>query len=170
MYNGGTFDGNRVTDVEDLAEGDALRVDAVPPPAPILGPSISEVLPRNSTGELPSIHYSELTEQIQIGGGAFGDVYRARFHGAAVALKKSAARSSNRASLEKERRLISSVPPHPNVVRVLGVCEDAPDGQAVIVMELCPGGNLKEFFESLPKVRMFTMRNVIFSMIFGTAG
>lgn len=44
--------------------------------------------------------------------------------------------------------------PHPNVVRVIGVCVDAPDDALRIVTEWCPFGDLQKYMDTLAKVSL----------------
>ena len=135
---------------------------------------------------LARVAFAHLTGVTPLGGGFFGDVFRACFGGAAVAVKKSALSCTDKSSIDKERALLQALPPHPHVVRacvcpcvqwecvcvcvcafqcalcfhtpahrqvrVLGICDDAPDGCVRIVMELCLLGNLRSFLDACPQV------------------
>ena len=90
-----------------------------------------------------------VTEHKEIGHGSFGDGFEAVYSGAKVAVKKSSTRTADKDAIFKERRLFASIPRHPNVVYVLGVCEDTPDGQLWIVMEFAPLGSVQSFVKSL---------------------
>lgn len=80
-------------------------------------------------------------------------MFKAKYSDAIVAVKQSGVVCLDRASIDRERRLLGSIPPHPNVVRVLGVCEDSIDNHLLIVMEYCAGGSLLSYLTLLPKVR-----------------
>ena len=88
----------------------------------------------------------------RIGHGFFGEVSKALFHGAPVAVKKTAITASDESSLEREKTLLGSILPHPNVVRVLGVCSDAPSGVMMLIMEFCAAGSVKDYLAKAPKV------------------
>lgn len=85
----------------------------------------------------------------KIGNGAFGDVLEAMYNGAKVAVKKSSTATMDKNAILKERKLFASIPHHPNVIHVLGVCEDTPDGQMWIVMEFAPLGSVQSYLKSL---------------------
>jgi serine/threonine protein kinase len=71
------------------------------------------------------------------------------YNGARVAVKKSSILSRDKTAIMKERRLLGSLPPHPHVVHVLGICEDAPDGQLLLVMEYATHGNVQIYLQAL---------------------
>ena len=113
------------------------REDPAPPPAP---------LPALSPGS--KVRRSDLVfdrETDLLGKGAFGAVYRARWHGADVAVKELRKYGLGSrdvgwdAFLETNSLLKAS---HPCVVRVFGMCPVV-DGCALIVTELVDGGDLR---------------------------
>lgn len=64
-------------------------------------------------------------------------------------------------ALDKELAVISKVPPHENVVRILGVCRDftpTPGDRPTVglVLEFCGGGSLRSHLQDRAKVRCFT--------------
>lgn len=85
----------------------------------------------------------------KFGNGSFGDVLEAMYNGAKVAVKKSSTNSANRSAILQERRLFASIPPHPNVTHVLGVCENTPDGLLWIVMEFASFGSVQSYLNSV---------------------
>jgi serine/threonine protein kinase len=125
--------------------------DASSPPLPLLSvkSSGSEDLGASPLTLIPSAKLKRLG---RLGSGSFGEVFKAKYSDAIVAVKQSGVVCLDRASIERERRLLGSIPPHPNVVRVLGVCEDSVDNHLLIVMEYCAGGSLLSYLTLLPKV------------------
>jgi hypothetical protein len=89
---------------------------------------------------LPVIPYADLKVAPRaLGEGNFGKVYKATWRTSKapfVAVKENGEWCTDDAAISMERRLLGSIPPHPNVVRVYGVCIDAPDRNVCIVMEL----------------------------------
>jgi hypothetical protein len=48
-----------------------------------------------------------------------------------------------------EERVIRFLRPGKHIVQLYGVCVDAVDGRRRLVMELCSGGDLKKFMQTL---------------------
>ena len=92
---------------------------------------------------LSARRYGHLQVLEHLGGGSYGDVYRARDErlGRDVALKVLAEHDSHGASWIAEARRLASVR-HPNVVAIHTAEEVA--GRAAIVMELVPGRTLEQ--------------------------
>jgi serine/threonine protein kinase len=104
--------------------------------------AISTYQPRTETlklltpGQLP---LNELEIGKEIGEGTYGRVCVGKWKKYRVALKFC----QNRGMMDefmREANLMSSLPPHPNVVRMYGVSIDGT--QPIIVMEYCGGGSL----------------------------
>jgi predicted Ser/Thr protein kinase len=92
------------------------------------------------------ITFMELTVEKKIGTGSYGKVYLGRWNAAPVALK-FCRKKGNLEDFVREIRLMSELPPHPNVVHLFGVSLDGP--QPIIVLEYCAGGSLdKLLFQS----------------------
>ncbi len=77
----------------------------------------------------------------------------AKHHGIEQVVVKTKRVGFDSSSVAQELRLIRDIPPSPYVVRVLGLCVDAPDGELGIVMELCEHGSLASFLKEQCKVR-----------------
>lgn len=84
--------------------------------------------------------------------GAFGEVYMARMNGTTPVIVKTARSKQDKQSIEKEMRLLCSVPRHPHVVAALRMCADAPDGQLRLVLEYCAYGSVTSFLQSVSRV------------------
>ena len=95
---------------------------------------------------LPRIPFSDLRHVRKLGHGAFGEVEECLWHDAPVAVKANGMGPGDAAALEAEVRLYErlSGSQHPNVVAVMGVCVDAPDGKVRVVMRLCAKGSLED--------------------------
>jgi serine/threonine protein kinase len=86
---------------------------------------------------MPVIPFAELKQAQRLGAGHFGEVFQARWRShASVAVKQSNVRCSDGAAIATERRRLEAIPQHAHVVRVYGICIDAPERGLCIVMEL----------------------------------
>jgi len=91
------------------------------------------------------VDVSEAEIITEIGHGSFGRVCSAVWRGRVVALKEFRRVRINPEQLRLARRALileCSLPPHPNVVRLLGVSWDTASASLVQVMELCNCGSL----------------------------
>ncbi|XP_019171785.1 PREDICTED: serine/threonine-protein kinase-like protein At5g23170 [Ipomoea nil] len=100
--------------------------------------------------------YEELKEAAEnfsdsrlIGKGSHGCVYKAFLkHGVTVAIKKPSLafqKLADNSNLENEARILSSLPPCPYVVKLLGTSRDsAAENGVVLVMEHLPNGTLHD--------------------------
>jgi hypothetical protein len=107
--------------------------------------------PRPST--LPRIPFASLRYVRKLGAGAFGEVEERLWFDTPVAVKANGMGPGDAAALEAEVLLYTQLRdrPHPNIVQVVGVCVDAPDGKTRVVMRLCPKGSLEDL---LAKARL----------------
>lgn len=112
---------------------------------------VASKIASSSDQSLAIIAPSTLRNLTPIGQGFFGTVYRAMFRHAPVAVKKLKG-NADPASIEKERRMFSSIPPHPNVLRVIAICVDPDDGSLSIVTEYYATGSVRSFLASVPQV------------------
>jgi serine/threonine protein kinase len=82
----------------------------------------------------------------KLGQGAFGEVEERVWHDTPVAVKSNGMGAGDVAALAAEVRLYERLAgsPHPNVVPVMGICVDAPDGKLRLIMRLCPKGSLDD--------------------------
>ena len=108
-----------------------------------------------SSGHVPLIAASELGRLTPIGQGFFGAVFRGTYNHSPVAVKKIKTQHADAASIEKERAMLSRVPPHRNVIRVLAICVDQAEGSMGIVTEFYEYGSVLAYLQRLPKVRYF---------------
>jgi hypothetical protein len=93
---------------------------------------------------LPVIPFADLRDQRWI----CESIRSAKLRGIEeVVVKTSHIGSSDKASTAQELRVIRHVSPSPHLVRLLGLCVDAPDGELGIVMEHCEHGSLGSFLE-----------------------
>jgi hypothetical protein len=96
------------------------------------------------------ISFNELTLEREIGEGSYGKVYLGKWNNIPVALKFC----KNKGRIEEfmnEVKLLIEVPPHPNIVQMLGISMTGP--QPTIVLEYCAGGSLdKLLFDSNVKL------------------
>jgi serine/threonine protein kinase len=91
---------------------------------------------RRHRRRLDIIPFADLRELQLLGEGGFGQVHSAVWRNTKVAVKRNGVKCTETDAIAMERRLLESIPPHANVVRVYGICIDAPDGNVRIVMEL----------------------------------
>jgi serine/threonine protein kinase len=64
----------------------------------------------------------------------------------------------------REANLMISLPPHPNVVQIFGVCIEGT--QPIIVMEYCPGGLSVNENERNKQTNRFTFHFISLSQLF----
>jgi hypothetical protein len=95
---------------------------------------------------LTIIPYVSLRFVRKLGEGAFGVVEERVWNASPVAVKANGlgVGSGDGSVLDAEIRLYGQLreSPHPNIVTVMGVCTDAPDGKVRLVMRLCSKGSL----------------------------
>ena len=111
----------------------------------------------NSTVNILSksqVPYSDLLFERSLGKGAFGEVFFGHWKGIPVAMKVCKSKSKLEEFLD-EMKLITKLPPHPNVVQVYGVCLD--NTSPVIVMEYCENGSLDNIIykQNLDRKKIF---------------
>ncbi|KAL0454456.1 UNVERIFIED_CONTAM: Serine/threonine-protein kinase-like protein [Sesamum latifolium] len=82
-----------------------------------------------------------------VGKGSHGSVYRGALKdGNHVAIKKQSLglqKLRDNTKLENEARILSSLPPHPSLINLLGISRD-PFGNKILVTEYMPNGTLHE--------------------------
>lgn len=88
------------------------------------------------------------SESRRIGKGSHGCVYKAILkNGVTVAIKKPSLvfqKLGDNSKLENEARILSSLPPCPYVVKLLGTSHDSAENGVVLVMEHLPNGTLHD--------------------------
>ena len=80
--------------------------------------------------------YKDLQVLSSVGRGSFGEVYRARYNAAIVAVKQvapDAMTGNERQALMQEAGLMFNLPPHPHVIQFMGICEDRPPSLFIVV-------------------------------------
>jgi predicted Ser/Thr protein kinase len=113
----------------------------------------------NSTVNILSksqVSYSDLLFDKSLGKGAFGEVFFGYWRDIPVAMKVCKSKSKLEEFLH-EMKLITKLPPHPNVVQVYGVCLD--NVKPVIVMEYCQNGSLDNIIykQNLDRKKIFNI-------------
>jgi serine/threonine protein kinase len=95
-----------------------------------------------------NIKASQLTTMKVLGEGSFGKVYFGMMDTKPVAIKKTnmALLGAQVSDFFREASLMLAIPPHRNVVRVYGICQEYDN--LAIVMEYCEKGSLKSFISS----------------------
>ncbi|ETO29225.1 Kelch repeat-containing protein [Reticulomyxa filosa] len=94
--------------------------------------------------ELIEINANELQFDVEIGRGAYGTVYKARWCGHEVACKKFAKEdvdTTKAMQFIKEMQISSKASNHPNIVRYYGFCQVP----FCLVMEYMDGGSVQEY-------------------------
>ncbi|PRP86123.1 hypothetical protein PROFUN_03110 [Planoprotostelium fungivorum] len=92
------------------------------------------------------ISFSELEDQVMIGSGAYGIVYKAKWRSNTVAVKQVRNEHINTDQMQSfldEASLVQSMRPHPNVVLFMGYT--FPPDPLSIVTEFCEGGCLLDY-------------------------
>jgi serine/threonine protein kinase len=94
------------------------------------------------------IKSSSVRKKRRIAGGHFGEVWLGKWEGIKVAIKTAKGTSRDVVeALLREVEVAKSIPPHPNIVRVYGVCDAADGGELQLLMEYCDGGGLLDWLE-----------------------
>ncbi|PRP78274.1 LRR receptor-like serine/threonine-protein kinase GSO1-like [Planoprotostelium fungivorum] len=99
-----------------------------------------------STVKKSLIDYDELRDTRQIGQGAFGIVYRAKWRETLVAIKQIRAEFVTQKQLEeflREVGILQNLKVHPNIVTFIGMT--FPPQSLSLITEFCAGGSLYEF-------------------------
>jgi serine/threonine protein kinase len=91
------------------------------------------------------ISYDDLEFGKQIGRGAFGVVFRGEYGGSDVAIKQCALNiaADSIQEFKNEAVFMLNLKRHPNIVSVLGICQNSDD--IFVVMEFCDGGSLDKY-------------------------
>jgi hypothetical protein len=108
--------------------------------------NVEALVARVPPTSLPTISHADLVElSTTVGSGSFGTVPLARWGDVTVALKKNKEGCADVGVMGNEVLLYAALHarPHPNILRVHGVCNDHPDGQQRLVMEYCEHGSLE---------------------------
>jgi hypothetical protein len=58
----------------------------------------------------------------KLGQGSYGIVYKAKYKGETVACKMINGEEANTEEFLQEAKVMSTIPPHPNVIRLIGFC------------------------------------------------
>jgi len=111
--------------------------------------SEKEVIKSTNTGSTVTtlqqrlqVPWADITIIRQIGKGSYGKVCLGKWQHTEVAVK-FCSDIGNAEEFLKEAELMINIPPHPNIVQVLGVSTDGP--HPVIMLEYCAGGSLDKY-------------------------
>ncbi|PRP80707.1 hypothetical protein PROFUN_11580 [Planoprotostelium fungivorum] len=96
----------------------------------------------NSTAK-SVIPFSELEDQVMIGFGAYGVVYKAKWRSNTVAVRNEHINTDQMQSFLGEASLVQRMRPHPNVVLFMGYT--VPPDPLSIITEFCEGGCLLDY-------------------------
>jgi len=107
------------------------------------------------------IQYSDLKMEKEIGSGAYGVVYKAKWRSTPVAVKQLKSTQFSDKELEDFRSecdLMMKLRPHVNVVLLLGICSEKPP--YCLVTEFLPNKALSQFLASDQPISQQTMFNI----------
>jgi len=91
------------------------------------------------------IKYRDLTLEETVGKGAYGKVFKASWKLSEQPVAAKSANCIDPSSIDdfvSEVKIMIDLPPHPNVVRILGICLERPD--PILVLEYLEGGTLQQ--------------------------
>jgi serine/threonine protein kinase len=95
--------------------------------------------------EATTIDWNSITDLKEIGSGSFGKVFKGKYRGAQVAIKQmKSTKDVSSKQIEEfldELELMVNLKPHPNVVKLIGVCKEP---QFAIVLEYMEHGSLEK--------------------------
>lgn len=98
----------------------------------------------------------------ELGAGSYGKVYLAKWQGTDVAVKVS---SGNSSDFDDETKLMIELPPHPNIVQVLGISKHPSTGESLLVLEYCNGTSLDRLLydteENLTQAKQIELAKMI---------
>jgi hypothetical protein len=110
--------------------------------APSSTPTISKLASQSNR----LLSYDSIKIEKELGSGSYGKVYLGTWQATKVAIKVGNSNVSNDQFME-EAELQMNIPPHPNIVQLLGISMDGP--QPLVVLEYCNEGSLdKLLFET----------------------
>jgi hypothetical protein len=100
-------------------------------------------------GGLGLVPWANLVNPRQIGKGSFGavDVMVHKDLGLMVAVKRNGTKCADATAMNNEQQLYEKLllHPHENILRVYGICNDAPDHEVRLVMKYCERGSLDTY-------------------------
>jgi len=107
------------------------------------------------------INYNELVFKKQIGKGAFGEVWRGKWHDTDVAIKKllDALDEKQQKEFVAEAKVMKSLRNHPNVVLFIGVTRSP--YPLCIVTEFLEKGSLQDFLSDHPNLELEIRMNIV---------
>jgi len=113
------------------------------------------------------IEWGEIEGAESIGQGSYGQVYRARWHAAPVAVKKIHPGLLNNIEavngFYRETELLKNLIAHPNTVLFFGVTKEP----IALVMEYCQNGSLYQYIHSPAEITYSTQKNFLLGIARG---
>ncbi|XP_017855992.1 PREDICTED: mitogen-activated protein kinase kinase kinase 7 [Drosophila arizonae] len=105
---------------------------------------------------IDSIHFTKITNSIEIASGTYGIVLKGQYDNKTVALKQFKQYGDNR-NVERALRNLRDVR-HPNILTLIG---DSSNGDSLYsIMEYADGGSLKDFLHNPPLIE-YTFNHVV---------
>jgi hypothetical protein len=89
------------------------------------------------------IQHTDIEELCELGSGAFGTVFHAKWKGSDVAVKRIWASEEQRTDFWNETSILASLH-HPNLVSFYGVVLDGPEGSVGTITEYMDGGSVRQ--------------------------
>jgi Protein tyrosine and serine/threonine kinase len=110
--------------------------------SPAMSPESHRTASMIDSGHAKEIDYSELQLKDELGSGSFGEVWSAEWRHSEVVVKTllRADDEAQQAEFVNEITVMLDLPPHPNVVTIVGFCRSP---QLTLVTELASGGSLR---------------------------
>lgn len=121
------------------------------PPATTSAPVSAPPLPATTAASLASVMISDVEIGEALGAGAFGVVFRALWHGNAVAAKSVASLAADDHEFFAEAETCMKAR-HPNCVMFYGIFRRPSDGVLFMVSELMPLGSLESWLRAQPSL------------------
>jgi len=105
------------------------------------------------------IDYSELVLEYEIGRGAYGEVWRGKWRGADIAIKKllSSLDQTHQKEFLEEAKVMSTLRNHPNVVIFMGVTQSP----LCLITEFLGGGSLLNYLHDHPDTEIETKMKIV---------
>eukprot|EP00808_Paulinella_micropora_P014417 g62859.t1 len=118
------------------------ELQRIPPPVASVEHSASIEKDFLESVAVKPISCSELTDEVEVGRGHFGIVYKAMWRGSRVAVKRLKDPALPVAEVQREARLMALLGNHPNVITFLGACFEVP--HHCLVSNLMARGSLED--------------------------
>ena len=112
------------------------------------------------------IQVQEIKMGSKLGTGAYGDVFKGKWHNSDVAVKVLKYTHDNFEAVEQEAIIMTKLGNHPNIIPFIGLAKD--DGKIFLLTKLCMQGSLYDYFiKNKTKISEMDFSKIILQMCYG---